>query len=570
MRRGLELVDRAGCGRARIGARPPPRASAGLSRGRPSRVGLAEDRRRSRAASSLRERRARRTARRGGSSSLELLARAGAEQAARADLARHVGAEAERELVQQRVVAQARRAARRAAARRRRRPSRRPSRRRPGCACRSPAAPAGRPSRSRRGSRAGRAAARFGALDAGADDLVARPRRPARASRCRASSSGSKTVTSSCRPSCARVGPTSRQRLIFAGAVLGHRRSASARARNCSGVRRSARTSAGRPERLQRRAHAVAVGLHGERERPGERLAAVGERALDDACAGTGRGPRRSARARRARCRRSAPGGRPCATRRAATRTSAGELREHRRDAVGAAAGRGGEPLPHLLLHHRDPARHAGQLLDRLEDRRRGDAVRQVGDDLRRRGVERGEVECERVAEVQRRVRVRVERVAQRGLERAVDLDDVDVRARARRGTRTARPSPPPISSTTSSAPTSAARAMTPRMFESMRKFWPRSRLGRMPNAFSRRRLGWLGRSVPAEEGCGIALDHASRSSYAMPRRSATKRAVWATYAGWLRSLRTTCGVRYGASVSTSSRSSGTRSAAAARSCALG
>ena len=33
----------------------------------------------------------------------------------------------------------------------------------------------------------------------------------------------------------------------------------------------------------------------------------------------------------------------------------------------------------------------------------------------------------QRVAEVQRRVRVRVERVAQRGLERAVDLDDVDV-----------------------------------------------------------------------------------------------------------------------------------------------
>ena len=52
----------------------------------------------------------------------------------------------------------------------------------------------------------------------------------------------------------------------------------------------------------------------------------------------------------------------------------------------------------------------------------------QVRDDLGRRRVERGEVELDRVGEVQRRVRVRVERVAQRGLERAVELDDVDVR----------------------------------------------------------------------------------------------------------------------------------------------
>ena len=50
--------------------------------------------------------------------------------------------------------------------------------------------------------------------------------------------------------------------------------------------------------------------------------------------------------------------------------------------------------------------------------------------------LERGEVELDRVGEVQRRVGVRVERVAQRGLERAVELDDVDVARRARRGAR--------------------------------------------------------------------------------------------------------------------------------------
>ena len=36
------------------------------------------------------------------------------------------------------------------------------------------------------------------------------------------------------------------------------------------------------------------------------------------------------------------------------------ELGEHRRDAVGADPGRGGEALADLALHHRDPARDAG------------------------------------------------------------------------------------------------------------------------------------------------------------------------------------------------------------------
>ena len=57
-----------------------------------------------------------------------------------------------------------------------------------------------------------------------------------------------------------------------------------------------------------------------------------------------------------------------------------------------------------------------------------GDAVREVGDDLCRRGVEGGEVELDRVGEVQRGVRVGVERVAQRRFEPAVELDHVNVR----------------------------------------------------------------------------------------------------------------------------------------------
>src|SRR6185437_15046698 len=54
------------------------------------------------------------------------------------------------------------------------------------------------------------------------------------------------------------------------------------------------------------------------------------------------------------------------------------------------------------------------------------------------------------------------------------------------------------------------------------------------------------------------------------PRSSAMNASVWATKAGWLRSRRTGCGVRNGASVSTKRLSSGTARAASASSPALG
>ena len=125
-----------------------------------------------------------------------------------------------------------------------------------------------------------------------------------------------------------------------------------------------------------------------------------------------------------------------------------------------------------------------GQLLDRAQDHGRRDAVGQVRDDLGRRRVERREVELDRVGEVQRGVRRagRARRAA-RGSSAAVELDDVDVRdalgevlATARRGRRRPRARRRP-------RPSSAARAITSSMFESIRKFWPSSRFGRMPNA---------------------------------------------------------------------------------------
>ena len=105
----------------------------------------------------------------------------------------------------------------------------------------------------------------------------------------------------------------------------------------------------------------------------------------------------------------------------------AGELREHRRQAVGARAGRRGEALADLLLDHPDPALRAVELLDRAQDRAGRDAVGQVGDDLRRRRPQRAEVELHRVRDVQRDVVVGVDRVAQGRLQRAVELDDVQV-----------------------------------------------------------------------------------------------------------------------------------------------
>ena len=112
------------------------------------------------------------------------------------------------------------------------------------------------------------------------------------------------------------------------------------------------------------------------------------------------------------------------------------ELGEHRRDAVGATCSGRPRSAGRPPSAPSPPSCRTLSSSIVLQDHRGGDAVGQVGDDLVRRGVERLQVELERVGEVQRRVRVRVQRVAQRELEVAVELDDVDVARRARRGTR--------------------------------------------------------------------------------------------------------------------------------------
>ena len=87
--------------------------------------------------------------------------------------------------------------------------------------------------------------------------------------------------------------------------------------------------------------------------------------------------------------------------------------------------------------------------------------------------------------------------------------------------------------------------------------------LAHAPQARLGRQLG----GSPAEEPRGVGVDDRLELGLGLPAPLRPRSgAVCATSAGWLRSLRTACGVRYGASVSTSRRSSGTRSAAAASS----
>ena len=116
----------------------------------------------------------------------------------------------------------------------------------------------------------------------------------------------------------------------------------------------------------------------------------------------------------------------------------------------------------------------AGRGREALGDDRRGDVVRQVGDELGRRRIERRDVEPQRVAPVH----VACWRSRQVRREPPVDLDRVDIRdalgedsgsaPRARARSRARRR---PASS-------SASRSITPRMFSSTRKCCPSSLRG--------------------------------------------------------------------------------------------
>ena len=182
----------------------------------------------------------------------------------------------------------------------------------------------------------------------------------------------------------------------------------------------------GGPKRTQRRPRRVAGPSPASASEPGERLAAVGEAGADERPQlrlGRRRDPAQADEDRVDVRHRVEDGARHGADHAHLAR----ELGEHRRRAVGGAAGLRREPLADLALDHRDLRLDGGQLLHHAQEHGRGDAVGEVRHDLGRRRVERGEVEADRVGEVQGRVGVRVQGVAEGRLELAVDLHHVDM-----------------------------------------------------------------------------------------------------------------------------------------------
>ena len=81
------------------------------------------------------------------------------------------------------------------------------------------------------------------------------------------------------------------------------------------------------------------------------------------------------------------------------------ELHEHRHGAVRLRARLREQAIGDLALHHHAPALDARQTVETLDDQRRRDVVRQVRDELRRVRRQRGEIELERIAEVELDVR---------------------------------------------------------------------------------------------------------------------------------------------------------------------
>ena len=109
------------------------------------------------------------------------------------------------------------------------------------------------------------------------------------------------------------------------------------------------------------------------------------------------------------------------------TRASRVKADEHRDGAVRLRPRLREEPVRDLALHHHAPRTERGHADQRLGDERCRDVVGQVGDELRRRGLERSEVDGQRVPEHEADVRATVQSLAERRFEPPVELDRVHV-----------------------------------------------------------------------------------------------------------------------------------------------
>ena len=294
----------------------------------------------------------------------------------------------------------------------------------------------------------------------------------------------------------------------------------------------------GRPaDALERRAGGVADvgrGAGRERQRAGERLAAVGEarRARARASSGGGAGARRRISDERrlhvrlrVEDRRAAPGAG------SAPRRRAGRAPRSRRSSCCRARRARRSATSRWTIATQSAA--SGQLGDRLQQHGGRHAVGQVRHDLVGRRVERGEVELRprRRDGASRSRTARAPRASGGSSERSTSTT-------CRCDTRGARysdstPSPPPTSSTTSSGASSAARPITPRMLSSIRKFWPSSRFGPDLEAPQAPRLAWRGSSLTSRTPARRSPRRCARAPRRR-RRAARRRwrAVCATLAG--------------------------------------
>src|SRR5262249_35172755 len=257
-------------------------------------------------------------------------------------------------------------------------------------------------------------------------------------------------------------------------------------------------------------------------------------------------------------------------------RLAGGQLQQHRRRPVEARA-RGREPaIGDLALDHHAPCADPRELPERLEYERRGDRVRQVRHDARRRRVQRRKIHPHRVGEAQAHVVVALQHGLERRAQALVDLDRVDAGGRPGppRGQR-AEPWPDLEHDVVRPDPAPANGEVRQVLVEQEVLAEVRVRadavLGEQPpGPGPRGPLGLGAHPCQPKARAAFVVVRASMAARAVPRRPARNRSVWATYSGRFGRPRRGTGARYGLSVSTSSRSSGSRRAAAWRSVALG
>ena len=206
------------------------------------------------------------------------------------------------------------------------------------------------------------------------------------------------------------------------------------------------------------------------------------------------------------------------------------ELNEHGHRTVRLRPWLCEEPLGDLALHHDAPARQRLRVLQRLDDERRGDVVREVGHELARCRPQLVDVDVERVPPDELDVRALPERIAKRGLERAVELDRVDDTSAIGEVAR----EHPETGADLENDVVGSELAQTPDDAEDVLVD---------EEVLAERLLRRDGHGNP-KAAAAFACVAAASSANVSPRASASAAIVWTTWPGSFRRPRTGCGAR--------------------------